>query len=185
MLERVKQSQNHAEGDIVAGDKKEVIIDNSSVNIEVHNIANIERKRLIDELAILLTTNFSDRIALHKHAYDQIVSLRNSGDFWWLDEADYVFDALHQIGDGLDKHNDYLLSSIKDLSPKIYLFCKELIEFEKEKRSVMKGYLMMPEDRLKRDMGFTFDDRYAQILDDLEKGVQHLQSLFADLSQSY
>jgi len=142
---------------------------------------NREKQRKTNEVGILVLQNFKKRIAMHNQAFEKIVLLSESGDMWWADKTDYVFDALHEIGEKLDRESIELLNMVREISPLAYNMCGEFIEFEKNKRSVMKSYLMIPDDRLKSQMGFTFNERYSQILSELEKGWNHIKNYFEEL----
>jgi len=172
MKKIIKQMFNRTNsGDIIGGNK--TIIEKNII------LQNSVSKRVAEELCGLIINNFEKRISMHMEAIKKVVELNESGDPWWLDETDFVFDALHEVGSRLDEEILEAMLDIKKISPVIYDNCRKYIEYEKEKRGVMQTYLIMDGRN-----GFSFSEKYEKVLKDLKENLEYLREQMVELCNS-
>lgn len=153
-------------GDVFAGNK--TIIEKITLK-EDHKLS----KRIAEEMFAIVINNFRKRIAIHKEARHEVFKLSHSDDPWWLDETDFVFEALHKVGRELDDDIQEMILQIKEISPNIYYMCRKYIDYEIDKRRVMQGYLIVPKDR--NITGLSFPEKYMQVIKDLEENLEFIE----------
>lgn len=124
-------------------------------------------------------------ISLYKEARIKIIEVKCSGNMWWVDEVQEILNSINDEGIKLNNKIECLLNKLDGISPILKLNCENFVKYESEKSFVLGQYLILSDIRAKRDFGYTFEEKFNKIIDDMEKSICNIKNQMNILLKEY
>lgn len=149
----------------------------------------------LKEVKEIVIDNLVKRIGVHKEAVKIVNEKRNSGDEWWLDESDCVFDNWCNIRKILDKEVSDSLDCIREISPQLLQEVQAFISKESSMEKILQSdrgdiYEIELQDENGNICGETaksdfLDEVYPRYIEGLEDDAEMINNLFSIKLREY